>query len=112
MIEIEQRSMSPEAGAKPWPYAFGMPYPVECARHGTTEACFVCQHLANRTGQGFFVADDQECERPHAWCAACDEVLVRVGGKWDDDTERFAGVTMICSGCYDEIRSTRASAGR
>lgn len=83
---------------------------MQCARHGVTEACFVCKHLANRTGQGFFVANDSESERPHAWCDACDEVLLRAGGQWDDETEAFAGVTMICSGCYDEIRSAAATA--
>jgi hypothetical protein len=87
-----------------------MDYPVECAKHGLTEACFVCQHLAHRTGQGFFVADEKQSARPHAWCAACDEVLLHAGGQWDDETEAFAGVTMICSGCYDEIRAAAGSA--
>lgn len=82
---------------------------VGCPAHGTGTATFVCRHLAGslRTGDavGFFTAEADGNPRPDAWCAACEERVWRTGGEWTDDSERFAGVTMICSQCYDRARA-------
>lgn len=38
------------------------------------------------------------------WCARCDEVL-QSETEWNRFSERFAGFTLRCSGCYDELRA-------
>src|SRR5690349_18772604 len=73
---------------------------VFCDRHGTSHATFVCQHLDQGEGRGFFCANDP---RPDAWCALCDEAL-RQEGEWNDRSEALARVTLLCAGCYDELR--------
>ena len=78
---------------------------IECDRHGTSEAAFVCQHVASGSGLGWFVAtDDPDETRPDAWCAACEAVSNAAGG-WDEESERAAGITMLCTSCYDEARA-------
>jgi hypothetical protein len=84
---------------------------VCCPRHGDSHATYVCRHLANGRGRGFFCADDEDDPRPDAWRAACDEVL-RQEGEWNDRSEAFAAVTLLCAGCYDEARWQNGSEGR
>ena len=50
------------------------------------------------------MATDTDEERPHAWCDACDAVLMREG-EWNEVSEAHAQVTMVCSGCYDRARA-------
>ncbi len=78
---------------------------MSCATHGEREATFVCQHLVRGTGLGFFMAASTGSDgaRPHAWCGRCDRVLMEEG-EWNDRSEGFAKVTMICAGCYDASR--------
>lgn len=80
---------------------------VECPEHGTGQATFVCSHVAAslRTGVpvGFFTSASDN-PRPDAWCSACEERLQRADGEWTEETEAFAGVTLICGGCYDRAR--------
>lgn len=40
-----------------------------------------------------------------AWCSACDEVLLKEGGEWNDKSEAFAGVSILCEGCFETIRA-------
>ncbi len=81
---------------------------VQCPEHGVREATFVCQHLAAclKTGKvvGLFTAEDPTNPRPDAWCKVCDEFCYHHGGDWNDETEVFAGITMICSECYDQAK--------
>ena len=81
---------------------------VECAEHGPQEPTFVCQHLARSLATqqpvGFFFAREP---RGDAWCAACEEVRVREGGESGDFNERseaFAGIQLLCGACYDKVR--------
>lgn len=78
---------------------------VECPEHGTSQATFVCQHIAaslrTRKPVGFFTAEADGYPRPDAWCAACEEQVWWTEGEWTDQSEAFAGVTMICGECYD-----------
>lgn len=81
---------------------------VECAKHGEQQAIFVCQHLvkALKTNRqvGFYYAGEL---RGDAWCEACEKVRVREGGEtgeWNERSEQFADVTLICSACYDRLR--------
>lgn len=81
---------------------------IECALHGAQEQTFVCRHLVEslRSGEkvGFCCSSEP---RGYAWCNACEEVRIGEGGKtgeWNDRSEAFAKVTLLCGACYDEIR--------
>ncbi|MHC4234794.1 MAG: hypothetical protein ACYSUQ_06735 [Planctomycetota bacterium] len=82
---------------------------VECAEHGTKQATFVCQHIFQGLRDGrmvdFFWAEDPDNPRPDAWCAACEERVQSTGGEWTDESEAFAGVTLLCGACYDRAKA-------
>ncbi len=80
---------------------------ITCARHGESYATFVCQHLVQGRGLGFFHGGE-DVLRPDAWCAACDRFLTAHGGVWNDETEPFAQIKVICAQCYDDIRQRNA----
>lgn len=90
---------------------------VVCAEHGQVRPAFVCRHLSDQllkgqfTPIGFFEPDTQ-AEEPNAWCEQCDEVMAAQGG-WNDASEVFAGVKLVCSGCFARARAAqRAFEGR
>lgn len=79
---------------------------VECDTHGTADATFLCQHLVGGEGLGFNLGYDPEnldalC--PDAWCDECEKVLDAEGG-WNNESEEFAGIKLLCSHCYEDIR--------
>lgn len=81
---------------------------IDCPEHGDQEAAYVCCHLAEslETGGriGFYYASGP---RADAWCAACEEVRLREGGEtgdWNDRSESFANIKLLCGTCYDKIR--------
>lgn len=79
---------------------------VECARHGSREATYVCQHLVSGEGSGFNYAYDEEDPDelwPGAWCDACERVL-DAEGEWNDRSEAFARIRLLCDGCYQTVR--------
>jgi hypothetical protein len=78
-------------------------WPVECEHHGPSHATFVCQHLARGQGRGFFTPEPDSDPRPDAWCFACEQVVTAVGA-WNDESETFASIRVLCSGCYDDVR--------
>jgi hypothetical protein len=81
---------------------------VHCHVHGERLPTFVCRHLVRGAGLGFYEPDrtspsgDETGERC-AWCAACERVRQDRGG-WDDESEAFAGVTLICDACFQAAR--------
>ena len=82
---------------------------VECHTHGEQEETFVCQHLvaALKTQErvGFFWSGGP---RGDAWCSACEEVRIREGGatgEWNERSEKFAGIKLLCGSCYDKLRA-------
>lgn len=86
---------------------------VQCGEHGQQEETFVCRHLAQslRSGGkvGFFYSSRP---RGDAWCAACEEVRVREGGAsgdWNERSEAFAGIQILCGACYDKVRKSQES---
>jgi hypothetical protein len=44
-------------------------------------------------------ASDESC----GWCQACEDVRAAEGG-WNDRSEGYAQITLICSRCFDVIR--------
>jgi hypothetical protein len=98
---VEERSMKKEVNT------------VDCEQHGQQPETFVCQHvvqsLYTNKRVGFRWADDPENPRPDAWCTACNELLSEAGGEWNDRTESFAGVKLLCGACYDRAREINLS---
>lgn len=80
---------------------------VECRVHGAQGPAFVCRHLNLETPVGFvegFDPEDPDAPLWQAWCAACDRILV-AEGDWNDRSEAFAGVRMVCRACYREMKA-------
>jgi hypothetical protein len=75
---------------------------VTCETHGPRRPAFVCRHLVQGSGLGFFTPDDPGDDL-EAWCGECDQVLERCGG-WDDESEKFTGVTLVCDLCFAAAR--------
>jgi hypothetical protein len=81
---------------------------VECHAHGEQEQTFVCQHLVRALGTaervGFFWSGEP---RGDTWCSACEDVRIREGGvtgDWNERSEKFAGIKLLCGACYDRLR--------
>jgi hypothetical protein len=77
---------------------------VDCKLHGRNERTFVCKHLTTGEGLGFFTAQSDQ-RRPDAWCVACERVRIQQGGAWNDVSEEYAGIRMLCAACYDAARA-------
>jgi len=82
---------------------------VQCGAHGLQTATFVCQHIVRslQTGVacGFWCAADSEDLRPDAWCTACEQQVQATGGEWNDQSEGFAKVSLMCGACYDRAKA-------
>jgi hypothetical protein len=79
---------------------------VQCSIHGANEATFMCKHLVEGEKQGFNLGYDPENPDslyPDAWCDQCEDVL-DAEGEWNDKSETFADIKVLCSQCYEEIR--------
>jgi ferredoxin len=81
---------------------------VECKAHGEQQETFVCHHLfkALDSGEkvGFFWSGEP---RGDAWCSACEAVRIREGGitgDWNERSEKFADIKLLCGACYDQLR--------
>jgi len=75
---------------------------VHCDRHGDKTEAFVCKHLLEHSGVGFFSAP----EEPEGWCSRCEQVRINGGesGVFTDDYAR-ANFNLVCGECYKEIRA-------
>ncbi|GDY26276.1 hypothetical protein AHAT_21660 [Agarivorans sp. Toyoura001] len=78
---------------------------VECSIHGLQQETFVCQHIVQTVKdgvpRGFWWANDPDNQRPNAWCSACEMKVQETGGEWTEESESFAGVSLLCGACYD-----------
>jgi hypothetical protein len=83
---------------------------IVCATHGSTEPTFVCSHLAEGQGLGFFSSGGDNSTRSDAWCGACERVRIAEGGDWNDRSEEFAQIRMICGFCYDDAKRRNVTA--
>jgi hypothetical protein len=81
---------------------------VECRAHGEQEATFVCSHLVaslqSDAAVGFFWSPGDESERGDAWCAECEDMRIRCGGDWNDESEAFAKIQLLCGACWDRLK--------
>lgn len=82
---------------------------VECGTHGKRTATFVCKHIVEGEGKGFHLGYDPDNPNdlyPDAWCDECDELLEREG-EWNEVTEKFADIKLLCSSCYLSFREKK-----
>lgn len=87
---------------------------VECGKHGFRRPAFVCQHLNLIEPKGFeetFDAtkgmdldDDDEFA---AWCNECEEYRLKHDG-WNEESEKFANIRLVCEECYFELKAFNA----
>ena len=83
------------------------PRKLSCPTHGESAPAFVCRHLLDTQNapRGFFEPDHSDTpEEPQAWCEACDDMLNQEG-EWNDVSEGFAGVSLVCCGCFSKLRA-------
>lgn len=84
---------------------------VLCPAHGERAPAFVCKHLLGGTGLGFVEPIGEQApdasDELAAWCHDCEAVRQQHCG-WNDKSEAFAEVTMVCSGCFESARSRNA----
>jgi len=76
---------------------------VECLEHGTSQRTYVCRHVAQGSGKGFFFYSDPDNPRPDAWCAECNAVMLADDG-WNEVNEKAAEITLLCGVCYDNAK--------
>jgi hypothetical protein len=83
---------------------------VQCGTHGENLPAYVCSHLLEGLHArdirsiGFHEAEpDLDDPDSCGWCRACEEMRVAENG-WNDRSEGFAGIRLICSRCFDAIR--------
>ena len=81
---------------------------VQCSLHGKRDATYVCQHLSpDGIVVGFHYGTDEENPDalwPDAWCDACEDAQAAEGG-WNERSEAFARIKLICDACYEAARS-------
>ena len=77
---------------------------VRCGRHGDNREAFMCKHLLEGAGQGFF-SDTEDASNPYpdAWCSECERVLGE-SREFDSDYAR-ATFKLVCGACYEEIKA-------
>ena len=83
---------------------------VDCTIHGFARPAFVCQHLNLKTAVGFEEAFETfprmelgEDEDLQAWCYECEKMRSKYG-EWNEESEKFAQIKLICEECYFEIK--------
>lgn len=85
---------------------------IQCNTHGESLQTFVCTHLlGGGVGLGFNRNEpDEENPFPDAWCDNC-EIIRAAHDGWDEESEKLAEISLLCSGCYERarIRNTRPS---
>jgi hypothetical protein len=79
---------------------------VQCDTHGPRRPAFICHHLVRGSALGFFAPDDPSGDL-QGWCGACEKVRAQRGG-WDDESEGFARVTLVCDLCYQVAKERNA----
>jgi hypothetical protein len=84
---------------------------IKCGKHEYKRRAFVCQHLiANKTVVGFEESfdtyEDMELDDEDdfaAWCNRCEIERQKEDG-WNDTSEAFASIKLVCEGCYFEMK--------
>jgi len=83
---------------------------IHCETHGECETTYVCTHLVGESAGLGFNRDEPAADNPFpdAWCDNCELIRAASDG-WNEETEKLAKISLLCSGCYERarIRNTR-----
>lgn len=84
---------------------------VDCNQHGYARPAFICKHLDCKTVRGFHEAFDtykgmelEEDDDFQAWCDECEKIRIK-HGEWNEKSESFAQIKLICENCYFELKN-------
>ncbi|WP_460966041.1 hypothetical protein [Spirosoma litoris] len=78
---------------------------VSCEEHGELPGGFVCQHVFSGERLGFHQGQDEDGEPSlEGWCNRC-ENLRALGKGWNDDNMAFADIKLVCSACFERIKT-------
>lgn len=88
---------------------------IQCAAHGTSRVAFVCQHLNKDKYTGFHEAFEsnpliEPDDDYQAWCDECEKIRLQEG-EWNDVSEGFAKIRLICDQCFFEIKRRNTISG-
>jgi hypothetical protein len=85
---------------------------ILCETHGECYRTYVCTHLLGESsGLGFNCGEASSDNLfPDAWCDDCELIRAAHDG-WNDQSEKLAKISVLCSGCYERarIRNMRTS---
>ena len=78
---------------------------IQCATHGECQKTYVCTHLLGEAAGLGFNRDDPTADNPFpdAWCDNCELIRAAHDG-WNDQSEKLAKISLLCSGCYERAR--------
>jgi hypothetical protein len=78
---------------------------VICGTHGEADKAYVCAHLVEEdAGLGFNRRNPTKRNPyPDAWCDNC-EIIRTAHNGWTEESEKLAGIRLVCSECYGRIR--------
>jgi hypothetical protein len=76
---------------------------VSCGTHGPRPAAFVCRHVLDGLRTGSRHTPNESEDDDQAWCDACERVRAREG-EWNDRSEAFADIRLICLDCFRQAR--------
>ena len=79
---------------------------IDCKTHGKRGTAFVCRHLVDGSGLGFYWGEDPDdpfSTTPDAWCERC-EAAWEAEGEWNERSMAFADIRAICDRCYLDVR--------
>lgn len=84
---------------------------LDCPNHGLQRKAFVCQHLNLEKPIGFIEVFDtypkmelEDDEDLQAWCNDCENIRRKYNG-WNEKSEQYAQIKLICENCYFEIKN-------
>ena len=83
---------------------------VECFTHEKQQATYVCQPIVQSLRDGipreFWPTESEPGNlRPDSWCNKYEEMIISTGEEWNDESEEFAGITLLCGACYDRANA-------
>lgn len=79
---------------------------VQCCQHGQTNPAYACSHsiMSLRDGlkRGLVFVRDEDGQY-NGWCNECDRFLMAHGEEWNDETEEFAKIRLLCEFCFERL---------
>jgi hypothetical protein len=83
---------------------------ISCDTHGERTSAVVCRHhLDVRDRSVGFCENSSDPEDLQAWCAACEELFVRLGAM-TEEFRQFNDFALVCVACYADLKARHSPA--